>query len=89
MCRIVITGAVVKVIDRNVISAEVSAVVLRPVNSSESLLKSHLLDSISLIELAVGLEKRFAVRISNGDLTADNFDSVERIASYLERCQRA
>jgi acyl carrier protein len=72
-------------LDPDSVSAEVSAVVLRPVRVSESLLKSALLDSMALIDLAVALEKRFALRIPNGDLNADNFESVERITSYLER----
>ena len=76
-------------VDPETIFAEVSAVVLRPVKSSESLLKSQLLDSVSLLDLAVALEKRFALRIPNGDLNADNFDSVEKIASYLERRRAA
>jgi len=72
-------------VDPETIFAEVAAVVLRPVKPLESLLVSQLLDSVSLLDLAVALEKRFALRIPNGDLNADNFDSVEKIASYLER----
>jgi acyl carrier protein len=64
---------------------EVSSVVLRVVKPSELLLSSRLLDSLGLVDVAVALERRFSLRIPNGDLIPDNFDSVEKIESYLRR----
>ena len=49
----------------------------------ESLFESGLLDSFSLADLVVELEKEFSVKIPDSDLKPRKFDSVERIAQYL------
>jgi D-alanine--poly(phosphoribitol) ligase subunit 2 len=49
----------------------------------ESLFESGLLDSFSLADLVVELEREFAVKIPDSDLKPRKFDTVERIAEYL------
>jgi acyl carrier protein len=49
----------------------------------ESLFESGALDSFTLVDLVAGLEKEFAVKIPDADLTPRKFDSVERIEAYL------
>ena len=49
----------------------------------ESLFESGLLDSFSLADLVVELEREIAVKIPDSDLKPRKFDTVERIAEYL------
>jgi len=50
----------------------------------ESLFDSGILDSFALADLVAALEKEFAIRIPDSDLNPRKFDSVERIAEYLD-----
>jgi len=41
------------------------------------------LDSIAIIELVVGIEKEFSIRIPPEDLCVERFESLETIAGYI------
>jgi acyl carrier protein len=49
-----------------------------------SLLESGLLDSTGAIEMVAFLEQSFAIAVTDHDLMADNFDSVARVATFVE-----
>jgi acyl carrier protein len=49
----------------------------------ESLFDSGLLDSFTLNDLVMGLEKEFQVAIPDADISARRFDTVARIEQYL------
>lgn len=51
----------------------------------ESLFESGYLDSFALPDLVAELESEFGVKIPDSDLNPRKFDSIERIASYLEQ----
>jgi acyl carrier protein len=57
----------------------------KPIDPSpdESLFESGLLDSFSLTDLVGELEREFAIRIPDGDLTPRKFDTVSRIQAYV------
>jgi len=63
----------------------VSQVAGKPVKAApdESLFDSGVLDSFSLADLVSALEKDFAVKIPDSDLTPRKFDSIARIDAYL------
>lgn len=50
----------------------------------ESLFDSGLLDSFALPDVVSALEQEFGVSIPDSDLNPRKFDSIERIAAYLE-----
>ncbi|HTQ57267.1 MAG TPA: acyl carrier protein [Bryobacteraceae bacterium] len=52
--------------------------------ADESLFESGVLDSFALTDMVGALEKEFSLRIPDSDLTPRKFDSIERIAAYLE-----
>jgi acyl carrier protein len=54
-------------------------------DGATSLFEARLLDSVRLVELLGHIEKRFTVRIAPREIVLENFDSVDRIVSYLER----
>jgi acyl carrier protein len=52
---------------------------------SESLVDEGILDSFGLADLVAMLETRFGVKVPDKDLSLANFDSVDKIAAYVER----
>jgi acyl carrier protein len=50
-----------------------------------SFIEAGLLDSTGIIELANFLEEEFEIGVNDDDLIPENFDSINRIVSYLER----
>ena len=51
---------------------------------NDKLISGGVIDSFSLVELSMFLEETFGVRPDDTELNADNMDSVEMIASYVE-----
>ena len=50
----------------------------------DSLIKGGLIDSWSLAQVGLFLEDTYGFSVPDSDLTADNMDSVEMIARYVE-----
>ena len=48
-----------------------------------SLVDSGLIDSSSIVMLVGKLEKAFGISISMGDLTVDNFDTIQLIGEFV------
>jgi len=55
-----------------------------PVDPEESLFESGILDSFALPDMVSAIEKEFGIRVPDADLNPRKFDSVARIASYIE-----
>ncbi len=51
----------------------------------EDLLAADLIDSLGITELVGFLEEKYGITVGDDDLTADNFRSIDAIASYVER----
>jgi D-alanine--poly(phosphoribitol) ligase subunit 2 len=50
------------------------------------LIKAGLLDSITLVELIVGIEEAFGIQVPFEELEIDHFRSVEVIADFISSC---
>jgi acyl carrier protein len=50
-----------------------------------SFLEEGIVDSIGVMELVAFVEENFKFRVNDQDVTPDNFDSVNRLASYIRR----
>ena len=48
------------------------------------LFETGIIDSLGLVELLLGLESEFGIRMSTEDLDVDNFRSLARIATYVK-----
>lgn len=53
-----------------------------------NLIDGHVLDSFSILELIAQLEETFLFRISPGEITAENFNSVQAIWNMIERLEK-
>ena len=56
----------------------------RAITADESLLSSGLIDSFSLMDLALYVEDTFGVRIEDTELNADTFDNLTQLAALIE-----
>jgi len=59
----------------------------RVLESSEPLISSGLIDSFSLMDLALFVEDTFGVRIEDTELNAGTFDNLNQLASLIESRQ--
>ena len=55
----------------------------------ENLLRTGILDSMGLLKLVTFLEDRFDFEMGDGDITPENFGTLEKIRAFVERKTRA
>ena len=55
-----------------------------PADPDESLFESGVLDSFALPDMVSALEKEFGMTVPDADLTPRKFDSLARIADYID-----
>jgi acyl carrier protein len=60
----------------------------RAVDPSEPLISSGLIDSFSLMDVALFVEDNFGVRIEDTELNANTFDNLAQLASLIESRKR-
>jgi acyl carrier protein len=60
----------------------------RVIQPGEALISSGLIDSFSLVDLALMVEDTFGVRIDDTELNADTFDTLNQLADLIRRKQR-
>lgn len=66
------------------IKDEISMEVLDDIDVQEDLLGSGILDSMGMMKLIDFIEKQLKTVIPEGDMTVENFMSLERIEAYLK-----
>ena len=65
------------------IQEEIKNISFKKVSTAESLIKSKLLDSISVVDLLVSIEEKTGKQIPQHLVTEDNFDSIDKIITTL------
>lgn len=56
----------------------------RSISENEPLISSGLIDSFSLMDLALFVEDTFGVRIEDTELNADTFDNLTQLTALIE-----
>ena len=56
----------------------------RKISNDESLISSGLIDSFSLMDVALYVEDTFGVRIEDTELNAETFDNLTQLAALIE-----
>jgi acyl carrier protein len=59
----------------------------RKISPDEALISSGLIDSFSLMDLALFVEDTYGVRIEDTELNAGTFDSLNQLAALIESRQ--
>jgi acyl carrier protein len=60
----------------------------RVIQPGDALISSGLIDSFSLVDLALFVEDTFGVRIADSELNASTFDSIEQLADLIQARQK-
>jgi acyl carrier protein len=72
----------------NVLSSKIAGRILkqpnRVIKTDEPLISSGLIDSFSLVDLALIVEDEFGVRIDDSELNADTFDTLDALVKLIE-----
>ena len=55
----------------------------RVIRPDEALISGGLIDSFSLVDLALFIEDTFGVRIADSELNASTFDSIDQLTSLI------
>ncbi len=66
------------------ITAEIMKQPNRRIGPTEALISGGLIDSFSLVDLALFVEETFGVRIDDTELTAKTFDTLEQLALLIQ-----
>lgn len=59
------------------------------VGDAQSFLETGIIDSLGIVQLVGFLESGLGVKVGDADLVPENFDSIARIADYVERKRKA
>ena len=59
----------------------------RPIAPDEPLISGGLIDSFSLVDLALFVEEDFGVRIEDFELNADTFDTLAQLVALIQKRQ--
>lgn len=52
-------------------------------DEEKSLLDEYDVDSVSLLELVVGIEEEFGIAVGDDDFDVDNFETVAKLANFV------
>jgi D-alanine--poly(phosphoribitol) ligase subunit 2 len=63
----------------------VEEITFKTVTNDEALYTSSLIDSMGTVDLALMLEDEFNIKIDTRDIIESNFDSIEKLVSYIEK----
>ena len=59
----------------------------RELSATEKLISSGLIDSLSLVDIALFVEEQYQVIIDDTELNADSFDTLEELEALIESRQ--
>lgn len=65
------------------IAAEILKQPSRQINADEPLISSGLVDSFSLVDLALFIQDTYQVRIDDTELNADSFDNINQLSALV------
>ena len=75
------------------VNAEIHAYIINELNDGEefemeaNLIQQGLIDSMGVMKLLTFLEKRFDIAIDLEDVTAENFETIDRIGELVARAR--
>jgi acyl carrier protein len=61
----------------------------RQIRDSDALLETGMLDSQGVLDVVSFIEQEYSINISDEDLVADNFQSIDRIATFVQSKAKA
>lgn len=72
---------------RSYLQEEILQIPDREIAPDEPLISSGLIDSFSLVDVALFVEETFAIHIDDTELNAETFDSLDELAKIIQARQ--
>jgi acyl carrier protein len=57
----------------------------KSLSDEDSLLENGIIDSTGVLELVAFVEEKFQISVEDEELVPENFDSIRKIASFIQR----
>lgn len=57
------------------------------IENDKSLIDTYGVDSVSLLELVVGIEEEFGIAVDDEDFSVEHFETVSRLAAFVRSKQ--
>lgn len=57
------------------------------VSDNDNVISSGVVDSLGIVKIISYLENTFSIVIDDTDLVMENFETIESIATFVERCK--
>lgn len=70
---------------KNFIIDKIEEIAFETVGEDDSLWKEKVLDSITIVELAVEIENEYAIKIGFDEIVEDNFETVNRLILFINK----
>lgn len=67
----------------NFLKNTIEELTFESVEVTDSLIDSGVVDSITVVDLAVAIESEFKVKIPFNEIVRDNFETIEAIINYV------
>lgn len=59
------------------------------IKNSDPLLESGMLDSMGVLEVVTFIEQEYSIGVSDDDLVPENFQSIDRVAAFIQSKAKA
>ncbi len=66
---------------------KIEEIAFETVTKEDSLWESRVLDSITIVELAVEIETEYGIKIGFDEIIVENFETVERLINFVKSKQ--
>ncbi|MCB0482051.1 MAG: acyl carrier protein [Flavobacteriales bacterium] len=66
------------------LKAEIESLTFEEVETNVPLISTKILDSITVVDLAVAIEDEYKIKVPLNEVTEEEFDTIERMAKYIQ-----
>ena len=66
---------------------KIEEIAFETVSKNDSLWESRVLDSITIVELAVEIETEYGIKIGFDEIIVENFETVEKLINFVKSKQ--
>lgn len=63
---------------------KIEEIAFETVEENDSLWEARVLDSITIVELAVEIEEEYGIKVGFDEIIVENFETVARIVKFIE-----
>ena len=85
MSKDINAGDTIKTEVRQFVLKEFPSARKREIRDSDTLIESGIVESLGILQIVMFIEERFSIQVLEDDLVPENFQTIDRIATLIER----